>query len=217
MRQDVVSRSRQALFVLEFFVPESDRRVRQFGVVEGRWLGHQMACGNRRRPIVLGDKTATHMASPDAQLHQRRHVAGFTQCEAVFHHVHHAAQIGARVEQDHAGFQGIGMGSLLDDAGPLSIVFTDHHQHTAQHARRRKVRQRIGRHVGADNRLPGHRTAQRVMNRGPQHGRGRSFVGAGFHMHAQLVHVALGLHQHVHQMRDRSALVAAHIGHARLE
>ena len=36
-------------------------------------------------------------------------------------------------------------------------------------------------------------------------------------MHTQLVHVVLGLHHHVKQVRDRRALVAAHIRHARLQ
>jgi hypothetical protein len=43
------------------------------------------------------------------------------------------------------------------------------------------------------------------------------FVGAGLHVHAQFVHVGLGLHHHVQQVRHRRALVAAHIGHARLQ
>ena len=36
-------------------------------------------------------------------------------------------------------------------------------------------------------------------------------------MHTQLVHVRLGLHHDVEQVRDRCALVAAHITHARLQ
>ena len=36
-------------------------------------------------------------------------------------------------------------------------------------------------------------------------------------MHAQLVHIGLGLHHHIEQVRDRGTLVAAHITHARLQ
>ena len=36
-------------------------------------------------------------------------------------------------------------------------------------------------------------------------------------MHAELVHVGLGLHHHVEQVRHRRALVAADVGHARLQ
>ncbi len=36
-------------------------------------------------------------------------------------------------------------------------------------------------------------------------------------MHAQLFHDILGIGQHVHEMRDRRALIAADIGHARLQ
>ena len=55
------------------------------------------------------------------------------------------------------------------------------------------------------------------MDGRPQHGRRRGFVGTGFHMHAQLVHVGLGLHHHIEQVRNRCALVAAHVSHARLQ
>ena len=36
-------------------------------------------------------------------------------------------------------------------------------------------------------------------------------------MHAQLVHVRLGLHHHIDQVRDRRALVAPDVGHAGLQ
>ena len=55
------------------------------------------------------------------------------------------------------------------------------------------------------------------MDRGAQHGRRRGFVGTGFDVHAQLLHVVFALHHHVEQVRHRRALVAAHVGHARLQ
>ena len=36
-------------------------------------------------------------------------------------------------------------------------------------------------------------------------------------MHAQFVHIGLGLHHDIQQMRDRGALVAAHVRDARLQ
>eukprot|EP01034_Spumella_vulgaris_P023492 gene23492-29712_t len=63
----------------------------------------------------------------------------------------------------------------------------------------------------------GHRTANRVVDGRAQHGRSRRFVGTRLHMHTQLVHIGFGLHHDVEQVRDRCALVAAHIAHARLQ
>lgn len=60
-------------------------------------------------------------------------------------------------------------------------------------------------------------TAQRVVDAGAQHGRSGSFVGTGFHMHTEFLHQRFGLHHHIQQMRNRCALVAADIGHARLQ
>ena len=114
-------------------------------------------------------------------------------------------------------FMRIGMGALLDDAGALAVVLAEDDQRAADHARRGQVGQRVGRDVGADDRLPGDRAAQRIVDRGAQHGGGRGLVGAGLEMHAELVEQVLRVDQHVDQMRDRRALVAADIGHARLQ
>ena len=115
----------------------------------------------------------------------------------MFHHVDHAAEVGARVQQQHARLERVGMGALLDDGRPFAVVFAHHHQHAALDARRRQVAERVSSHIGAHNGFPGHRAAQGVMDGRPQHGRRRGFVGTGFHMHAQLVHVGLGLHHHI--------------------
>ena len=55
------------------------------------------------------------------------------------------------------------------------------------------------------------------MYGGSQHGGGRGLVGAGFHVHAQLVHIGFGLHHNVQQVRHGGPLVPAHIRHARLQ
>ncbi len=45
----------------------------------------------------------------------------------------------------------------------------------------------------------------------------RGLVGAGLQMHAKLGHDVLGVHQHVEQVGDRRALVAADVRDARLQ
>ncbi len=64
-----------------------------------------------------------------------------------------------------------------------------------------------------------HVTAPRIgyMHRGRQHRGRRGLGGRGFEVHAELVEHVLGVGQHVHQMRDGRALVAADIGHAGLQ
>ena len=100
-------------------------------------------------------------------------------------HAHDGRQIGPRVEQPHRGFQRIGVGALLDDARALAVILADDDQRAADHAGGGEVGQRVGGDVGADDRLPGHRAAQRIIDRGAEHGGGGGFVGAGLDMHAE--------------------------------
>ena len=217
MRHDVAPCRGKTLFVFEFFVPESDRGMGQFGVIENSGLFHQVPGRNGRRAVVFGHKAASHVAGADAQLHHGRHVACLAQRKTVLNHGHHLRQIGPGVEQNHAGFQCVGMGTFLNDAGAFTVIFSDHHQHATQHARRGQVGQCICSHVGADNRLPRDRAAQGVVNRCTEHGSRRGFVGTRFDVHTQLIHVAFGLHQDIHQMGNGRTLVAADIGDARLK
>src|SRR6185295_10317484 len=55
------------------------------------------------------------------------------------------------------------------------------------------------------------------VDRGAEHRRGAGFVGVGLDVHAELVEDAARVVQHVHDVRHRRALVAADVGHARLE
>jgi hypothetical protein len=71
--------------------------------------------------------------------------------------------------------------------------------------------------VGADDRLPGDRAAQRVVDRRAEHRGGRRLVRARLDVDAQLGEVGLRLHQHVQQVRDRGALVAADVRDAGLQ
>jgi hypothetical protein len=65
--------------------------------------------------------------------------------------------------------------------------------------------------------FPGHRAAQRVVDRGAEHGGGGRFVGAGLEMHAEVADDVLGIDQDIEQVRDRRALITADIAHARLQ
>jgi hypothetical protein len=217
VRHDVAPRGRNALVALELFVAEGDGRVREPHVIEARGLGHQRAGGDGGRNVVLALEAAAHVAGADAQLHEAGHVRGFGKAKAFFHHAHHHAQVGPRIEQAHAGLERVGMRALLDHAGAFAVVLAHHDQHAAGHAGRGEVGERIGRHVGADYRFPGDRAAQRVVDRGAEHRRGRGLVRTCLHVHAQFVHVGLALDHDVQQVRHGRALVAAHVGHARLQ
>ena len=127
------------------------------------------------------------------------------------------AQVRPRVEQAHGRLQRIGVGALLDDRRAFAVVLAHDDQRAAHDAGRGEVRKRVGGHVGADDRLPGDRAAQRVVDRCAEHCGGGGLVRAGLDVHAQLVQVGLGLDHHVEQVRHRRALVAADIGHAVLQ
>ena len=61
------------------------------------------------------------------------------------------------------------------------------------------------------------RAAQRVVDRGAQHGGGAGLVGGRLEVDAELVEDVLGVGQHVDQVRDRRALIAADIADAGLQ
>ena len=157
------------------------------------------------------------MTGADAQFQHHRRVARLRQLEAGLHHAHDGGKIGPRVHEPDRRFHGIGIGALLDDARAFAVVLAQDDQRPADHARRGEIRQRIGRHVGADDGFPGHRAAQRIVDRGAQHGGGRGLVGAGLHMHAETGEQILRLDHDVDQVRDRRPLITAHIAHAGLQ
>ncbi len=71
--------------------------------------------------------------------------------------------------------------------------------------------------LSSDRRLERHRAADRIHHGSRQHRGSSGFGRRGFEMNAQFLQYVLGVGQHIHQMRDRSALIAAHIGDTRLQ
>ena len=71
--------------------------------------------------------------------------------------------------------------------------------------------------IGARRRFPGDRAANRIHDRGRQHGGGGGFRGRGFEMDAELGHVGGGIGEHIHEMRNRRSLIAADIADAGLQ
>ena len=210
-------RRRQALLDLAPLLREDHRRMRELAVVEARRSGDAVLARMDGAPIGLGGELTGDVTGAHPQLHHHRRVARLRELEALLHHAHHGRQIGTRVDQPDRGFHRVGIRALLDDARAFAVVLAQDDHHPADHARGGEVRQRVGGHVGADDRLPGHRAAQRIVDRGAQHGGGRRLVGAGLQMHAEVADDVLGVDQHVEQVRDRRALIAADIAHARLQ
>ena len=214
---DELLRGGQPLLDLEPLLREDHRRMREPAVFEARRPGDAVLARIGGAPVGLGGELAGDVAGAHPQLHHHRGVARLRELEALLDHAHDGRQVGARVEQPHRGFQRIGIGALLDHAGALAVVLAQDDHHPADHARRSEVRQRVGRHVGADDRFPGHRAAQRIVDRGAEHRRRRRLVGAGLQMHPEVADDVLRVDQHVEQVRDRRALIAADIAHPRLQ
>ena len=213
---DELQRRRQPPLQLVGLLAEGGRRMRQPVVVERG--GHRPARGRYRRGhVVAGRERAVDMAGAHAQLDHHRRVGGLRQLEALLHHLDDGRQLRARVQQPQRGFQGERVAALLDHAGALAVVLAEDDQRAAGHAGGSQVGQRIGGHVGADDRFPGHRPAHGIVDGGAQHGRGGGLVGAGLQVDAELGEQVLRLQQHVEQVADRRALVAADIGHTRLQ
>ncbi len=191
--------------------------MRQPCVVEARRRGDRVEAGEFGLAVGLGGELAGGVAGADAQFQHHRGVGRLRQLEALLHHAHDGRQVGARVDEPHRRLERIGIGALLDDAGALAVILAEDDHGAAHHAGRGQVGERVGRHIGADDRFPGHRPAQRVIDGGAEHGGRRGLVGAGLQVHPQLAHNVLGVDQHVEQMGHRGALVAADIGYAGLQ
>ena len=201
---------------LEFFLQVGRGRQHDAVVVEVRFL-QRVVARDGRCAVGAGGELAMHMTGTDAQLQHHRAGRGLGQLEAFFHHAHDGGQVGARIEQPDLRLGGKGMGALLHDGGALAVVFANHDQRPAAHTGRGQVGQRVRGDIGADGGFPGHRTTDRIGDGGPEHGRSAGLVGIGLQMHAEFVQQVARIGQHIDQVRDRRALIAADIGHARLQ
>ena len=122
-----------------------------------------------------------------------------------------------KVEQPDLRLHGVGMGPLLHDRGAFAIVFADDDQRPAGDAAGGEVGDRVGGNVDSDRGFEGDRAADRIMHRGGEHGRGRGLRRRILEVHAEVIEHVFGVGEHVHEVRDRRALIAADIGNAGLQ
>jgi len=169
---DEFLRRRKALLDLETLLREDHRRVGEAAVLEARRAGELVPAGIDAAPVGLGGELSGDVAGAHAQLQHDRRVACLRQLKAFLDGVDDRGQVWPRIEQPHRAFHGVGVGALLDHARAFAVVLAQDDERAANDAGRSQVRQRIGRHIGADDRLPGHGAAQRIVNRGAQHGGG---------------------------------------------
>ncbi|MCY1226861.1 hypothetical protein D9M72_391110 [compost metagenome] len=106
------------------------------------------------------------------------------------------------------------MAALLHDRRAFAVVFAHDDQRAAGDPARSQVGQRVRCHVGAHGGLERDRAAQRVVDRGRQRCSRGGFARAVLEADAMLGKDVLRIGQHVHQVRDRRALVAGHVGDA---
>ena len=169
-------------------------------------------------PLVrLGREAAIDVAGADAQLQHHRRVGNLGQLERRLDRAHDRRQVRPRVDQPHLRLHGEGVDALLHDRGAFAVVLADDDQRAAGDAAGGEVGERIGRDVGADRGLEGHRAAQRIVHRSGEGGGGGRLAGAVLEMHAELFQDVVGVGQHVHQVRDRRALVARDVRYAGLQ
>ena len=167
--------------------------------------------------VVLGDETAVDVAGADAHFEHDRRMRHFRKLKAVFHRLDDRRQIGPWIEEPHLRFHGERMRAFLHDRGAFAVVLTDDDQRAAGNAAGREIGDGIGRDIDADRSLEGDRAADRIVHGSRERRRSGRLGRRVLEMDAELVEHVLGVGEHVHQMRDRRALVAADIGYAGLQ
>ena len=164
--------------------------------------------------VVAGGEAARHMAGPNAHHQHDGRIRRLGQGKAMLHRLDDGGQIRARVQQPELRLHRKGVAAFLHDGRAFAVILAQDDQRAAGDTRRGQVRQRVRRHIDADRPLEGHRAPDRVMHRGRQHGRRCRFVRIRLEPHAKLAQQVLGIGQHIHQVADRRALIAADIAHA---
>ena len=109
------------------------------------------------------------------------------------------------------------MRALLHDAGAVAIIFADDDQRAAGDAAGGEIRESVGCDVGADGGFEGDCAAERIVDGGGEGGGGGGFGSAVLEVDAEFFEDVVGVGEHVHQVRDRCALVAGYVGNAGLQ
>ena len=137
--------------------------------------------------------------------------------KTLLHQIDDGRLVRTRVHQPHLGLHGEGVAALLNDAGAFSVILAEDDENPALDPGRGEVGQRVGGDVGADRRFPDRGATHGIVDRSATQGRRRCLVGAAFEMYAEVLENVAGVGQHVHEMRDRRALIPADIGDAGLQ
>ncbi len=213
---DEVDRGREAVGDLVLLLRVCGGRKTDAGVIE---IGLQnfIVLAEGGRPVVLRRKAPVHVAGADAELHDDGRARGLGQLIGLGDEVDEARVVGPRVHEPHRRLHGEGVRALLDDRGALAVILADDDDGAALDAGRGEVRERVRRDVGANRRFPHGRAAHRIVDRGGEHRGGARLVGGRREMDAELVQERLRVAQHVHQVRDRRALIARDIADAGLQ
>ena len=213
---DELHRGRPARLDLLLLMMEGGRRQHDAaGIALGRL--QRLTQGQRRFLVGLGAKAATHMTGPDTDLEHDRRVRRLGQFETGLDGSHDALEIRLGIEQPDLRLHRKGMAALLHDRGAFAVILADDDQGAARDAAGSEIGQGVGRDIGADGRLEGDGAANRIHDRGGKRCSGRRLAGAGLEMNVELTQDLFGVGEHVHQMRDRRALVARDVSDARLQ
>ena len=205
-----------AIVDLVLLMREGRRRQHHAREIRTR-MGHGILDAEIGPLVVLAFEGPGDMAAADAHHQHDRRVRGLGQLEPVADRLNDRGQVRARVQQPELRLHRKGVAAFLHDRGTFAIILSDDDHGAAGDAAGCQIRQCIRGDIDPDRPLEGHGPANRVMNRGCQHGRRRRFIGIGLEAHAKLCHQLFGIGQHVHEVRDRRALIAADIADPRLQ
>ena len=110
-----------------------------------------------------------------------------------------------------------GVAALLHDGGALAVILADDDQRPAGDAARGEVGERVRGDVGADRGLERDGAAQRIVRPRPPASRRRWPRRRTIRSGRRAPQDVVGVRQHVHQVRDRRALIAGDVGDAGLQ